>query len=623
LDEAALLYQRILDAEPDNVGCLFHQGLIAQQQGRHDDALLLLNRAVARNGKHPGIHDTLGTSFLAVGRLTDAIASHRRALAIKPDFFEACYNLGNAYQRQGDIGRATACFRQTLAQRPDLAEPYNNLGNLLASEKKFDAAAMAFRRAIAILPKDAAAYNNLGNVFKERDQFGSAAICFEQALHVQPEYVEAHYNLGNTLLEAAMLDQAIVAFRRAVAMRPDLTEAYNNLGTALYLQEHAAEAIACFERALWLNPRFPETHSNMGTVFRDRGDLDRAEAIYRHAIALDPDYVLAHCNLAVTLLLRGDYAEGLSEFEWRRLGERNTLKPRADLPPRWAGEDPAGRTILLQAEQGLGDVLQFARYATLIAAAGARVILEVYPPLKRLLASIPGVAQVLTKDEALPPGIEWHLPMMSAPALMGTRLETIPAAIPYLTPDAAQVAHWKKRLAGVPGLKVGLVWAGDPRPHDPRSHAIDRRRSIALARLAPLLMVPGVSIVSLQKGQPAAQMADIAPELRPLDVMETVTDFADTAALVANLDLVIAVDTSVAHLVGAMGKPVWILSRFDGCWRWLIDGDDSPWYPTARLFRQTAPGNWDTVIARLANELASLSSAHKGRPLKARKTAKR
>jgi hypothetical protein len=372
------------------------------------------------------------------------------------------------------------------------------------------------------------------------------------------------------------------------------------------MQGSIEQAVTCFERTLRLDPRFPEAQSNLGTVFRDRGDLDRASAAYRQAIAFDSGYALAHSNLGVTLLLQGDFAEGWREFEWRqpRLGTRQT--PRTDLPPRWTGEDPAGRTILLQAEQGLGDVLQFARYAGVIAEQGGRVILEAYPPLKRLLASVPGVARVVTADDALPPDIDWHLPLMSAPYVMGTRIETIPATIPYLIPDADLVTVWKKRLARLSGVKVGLVWAGDPRPHDPRAHAVDQRRSVALSKLTPLLAVPGIDFISLQKGAPAAQVTDIAPELRPLDLMDDVSDFADTASLVANLDLVISVDTSVVHLAGAMGKPVWILSRFDNCWRWLTEREDSPWYPTARLFRQTTSGDWNRVIARVTDALASL-----------------
>jgi tetratricopeptide (TPR) repeat protein len=604
LAEATALYELILKAEPHNAGCLFHLGLIAQQRGRHDEAITLFTRAAARN--NPGLHDALGTSYSALGRIPEAIVAHRRALAIKPDFFEACYNLGNAYQNLGDISRATACFRQTLVQRPDLAEPYNNLGNLLASEKKSDEAAIAFRRAMILHPDFAAAHNNLGNVLKEGFHFGEAAICFEQALRIQADYVEAHYNLGNTLLEAARLDDAILAFRRAVTIRPDLTEAYNNLGAALHMQGSPDQAILCYDRSLVLDPSFPEAHSNLGTVFRDRGNFEKAEASYRKAIVGNPDYALAHSNLAVTLLLQGHYAEGLPEFEWRRQRGPSQTKPRPDLPPRWRGENPAGRTLLLQAEQGLGDVLQFARYASVIAEQGGRVILDVYPPLQRLLASLPGVAAVLTPNDPLPPDIDWHLPMMSAPLVMGTRLETIPADIPYLTADATSRDVWRHRLAGLSGLKVGLVWAGDPRLRDPYAHAVDRRRSMALAQLTPLLALPGVRFVSLQKGDAAAQIADLPADLRPFDPMDAITDFADTAAVIANLDLVISVDTAVVHLAGALGKPVWILSRLDACWRWLADRDDSPWYPTARLFRQTTPGEWRTVIETVAKDLTRL-----------------
>jgi hypothetical protein len=270
-------------------------------------------------------------------------------------------------------------------------------------------------------------------------------------------------------------------------------------------------------------------------------------------------------------------------------------------------EDLAGKRLFVHWEQGFGDTLQFCRYALAVRARGARVILSVQDPLVRLLRGLDPGIEVIGGAET-PQSFDYHCPLMSLPLAVGTTLETIPARTPYLSAAPARTAAWSTRLTAVTGLKVGLVWAGDPRPHDPASSAIDRRRSIALERLAPLLAEPGVSFFSLQKGSPAGQLADIPAELRPLACMDEAGDFADTAALISNLDLVITVDTAVAHLAGALGKPVWILSRFAGCWRWLLERDDSPWYPTARLFRQAEPGDWGPVIAKVATRLAEVAA---------------
>jgi hypothetical protein len=300
-------------------------------------------------------------------------------------------------------------------------------------------------------------------------------------------------------------------------------------------------------------------------------------------------------------LLRGEYAEGWREFEWRwRGGTAEEIKLRGFAEPQWQGEDVAGKTLLLHAEQGFGDTLQFCRYASLVGAT-ARVILEVQPPLVRLCSGLAGVARVVARGEP-PPAFDLHCPLMSLPLAVGTTLDTIPSGVPYLAADPELVVGWRERLAGLDGLRVGLVWAGSLRP-EPELSAIDRRRSITLAMMASLGEASGVSFISLQKGEPAAQSANAALGLALHDFTANLQDFADTAALIEALDLVISVDTSVAHLAGALGKPIWLLNRFDTCWRWLLNRDDSPWYPQLRQFRQPSPGDWNSVMRAVRDAL--------------------
>jgi hypothetical protein len=331
--------------------------------------------------------------------------------------------------------------------------------------------------------------------------------------------------------------------------------------------------------------------------------VKEAEAAARTALRLRPDMPDAQVNLAMVLLLTGHWAEAWPFYEARWQVGDLAMQRRAFPQPLWTGAQPlAGRTILLHAEQGLGDTLQFCRYAPLVAAQGARVVLEVQPPLTRLLAGLEGVAQIVATGDPLP-DFDLHCPLMSLPHAFATTPETIPAPVPYLAADPAQQKAWREVLADLPGPRVGLVWAGSARAWLPHATAIDRRRSMRLADMAPLAQVRGYSFVSLQLGPPAAQLAEPPAGLRIHDATTHLGDFADTAALVANLDLVIAVDTAVAHLAGALGRPVWLLNRFDTCWRWLLGRDDSPWYPGLRQFRRGAQEDWTSVMQRVAATL--------------------
>ena len=598
------------------------------------------------------------------GRLKECVPLYRRVLALAPAVPEAHHNLGIALKGLDKIEEAVRCYGQAIALAPSYADAHNSLGNALSDLGRLEEAALSFQKAIDLAPQSAAAHNNLGTVFLDSGRPDRAETCFRHAIRLDQTYAEAHNNLGaaltaqgndqealaeydialsitpghpratanmaalllklerlddalrwgkaavelapqsghalNTLANAlkalGRLEDAAGFYAQAVRAQPHLPELHDNLGNVLSQLGRSVEAERCCRAALALAPDFYKAHNNLGTALKDQGKRDEAEACFHKALELAPDMAAAHTNLGMALLYRGDFAHGWREFEWR--WKTGKLAAQAFAQPRWTGDDPTGKTLLLTAEQGMGDAIQFARFAQPIAARGARVVLQVHRPLVRLLASVPGVAQAIAFDDA-PPDFDAHLPLMSAPLALGTTLDSIPSATPY-------IRHETVHKNALPGLRVGLVWAGDPRPHDAGANAADRRRSIALAALSPLLTMPGCSFVSLQKGEAARQIRDLPADLRPWDPMEDVTDFSQTAAIVNDLDLVVGVDTSVVHLAGAMGKPVWILSRYDGCWRWLAGRDDSPWYPSARLFRQTRPGAWDEVIAALAQALSQL-----------------
>jgi Tfp pilus assembly protein PilF len=432
------------------------------------------------------------------------------------------------------------------------------------------------------------------------------AVC-RRRLADWPGHPETLNQLANVLDELGRFEEAEIAYRDAIAARPGFAEAHYNLGLMLQGQNRLEEAEAAYRQAATLAPTLAQAHNNRGAALRDLRRLDEAMAAFETAIRLRPDYADAQFNQAMCRLMMGDYARGWAQYEWRWRTRQARFAQRGFNRPLWLGRERlAGVRLLVHAEQGFGDTLQFCRYVPDVAALGARVILEVQPGLERLMAGLAGVEQVVGQGEPLPP-FDAHVPLMSLPLALGARPNSAPAKIPYLAADPAAAKAWARRLAGE-GLRVGLVWAGAARPDQAIAAAVDRRRSLPLAAFAPLAEIDGVALHSLQKGAPAAQLRDGSA---PPGLVSAITDptadlydFADTAALIANLDLVIACDTSVAHLAGAMGKPVWILSRFDGCWRWLCDRDDTPWYPTARLFRQTAPGDWTGVLGQVAAALA-------------------
>ncbi len=465
----------------------------------------------------------------------------------------------------------------------------------------------AYRTVLAIQPDIAPCWSNLGLVLRARAKPDEAELAARTALRLSPDFADAHNSLGMAQHDLNRLAEAENSFRGALRLRPDLAAAWINLGLVRQKFGALAEAEACYRTALRYGADFGQVGGNLGLVLLEQGRIVEAEAACRNALHQRPDNAEARVNLATVLLLTSRFHEAWPAYE-----ARSAFTPDPIPDPsiaRWTGqEDIAGRTILLRAEQGLGDTLQFCRYALLLVDQGARVVLEVQQPLVRLLSSLRGVAAVIGIGDTRP-HVDLWCSIMSLPYLCGTTLDTIPCCIPYLSPAPSARAAWADRLAGLTGLRVGLVWGGGTRPDQPHAMAIDRRRSMTLTDMAPLGDIQPCHFISLQIGDKASQASRPPDGLKLLDPTAMLGDFADTAALVANLDLVIAVDTSVAHLAGAIGTPVWLLNRFDTCWRWLLDRDDSPWYPGLRQFRQDRPGDWAGVIGRVRQALEAVVAA--------------
>lgn len=546
------------------------------------------------------IQQRLQEGFAAhqMDRLDDAMTIYRQVLDLEPEQPDAWHLTGVIHGARKEHDQAIACIRRALAAKPNDAVYLSNLGIAYSGAGRHAEAAEAYRQSLAADPRQPAVAYNLGNALAELGQPLEAAKAYRQAVALRPDYVSAWLNLGNVLRDRGEFDEAAAAYQRVQAISPAHAGALLNLGNLKRELGDPVGAKALLEQALAKEPSNFRAWNNLGSTLREMGDLRGALKAYRHCLKLAPEHAEGHLNYAMALLAAGDYENGWREYEWRWEGAYEARRHRRQFPmPQWKGEPLAGRSIILHAEQGLGDALQFVRYAPLVARLGARVIVECHPPLRRLFEFLPGVAQVVSQGQGLPM-TEYHCPFMSLPLAFGTTLQTVPRQIPYLWADPMQVRAWSLRLAGDPRPRVGLVWAGNPRRGDPGAHLLDRRRSLTFEMIRPILSVEGLRFVSLQKGE-----APQASDPRLTDWTAELNDFADTAALVRNLDLVITVDTSVAHLAGGLGVPVWLLSRFDACWRWLTGRDDTPWYPTMRLFRQEAYGEWPPVVERVVREL--------------------
>ncbi len=619
LDRASAFYLKALAVQPNDADALHFLGVLRYQQGSSLEAIELITKAIAIKSNIADWHSNLGIALATLGRLDEALASYDRAITLKPDHAEAFNSRGNTLQELKRLDEARASYERAIALKPEYAEAFNNRGVTLAELQHLDEALASYERAIALKPLYAEAFNNRGIALGELQHLDEALASYDRAIALKPDYAEAFNNRGVVLGELQRLDEALASYDKAIALKPDNADAFNNRGIALGELQHLDEALASYDRAIALKPDYAEAFNNRGLVLQELKRLDEALASYDKAIEVKSDYAAAHFNRSLALLLKGDYAEGWEEFEWRWKGVAKTMTPRKFECPQWRGDDLAGKTIFLHPEQGYGDTIQFLRYVPLVASRGGRVILEVPPSLLRLAERLQGAAQVLASGAAAPTA-DFFCPLLSLPRAFGTTVATIPCEVPYLAADQAAVEAWRRRLADLKGVRIGLVWASNPRPSQPEVHRINRSKSITLGYFANLADVPGVSFVSLQKDQAASQTLSPPPGLLVHDWTDELADFADTAALIEALDLVISVDTSVVHLAGALGKPVWLLNRFAAYWQWLLEGDNSPWYPQLRQFRQPSPGDWNSVICGVRDALQRLAAGDRDqlRPRRAR-----
>ena len=598
---AALLLSQALEVgETASRRC--NLGMVLGHMDRHADAIVCYERALVLRPGYPEALNNLGTSLEALGRAAEAEAAFRQALAARPGFAVAWSNLGNALRSLGRISESVTAYEQAVAANPAISRA--PLAHALSALGQSEAAQAAFRIEVARQPGDRRALNDLAAALGEAGRPDEAAALLPEATRLQPDFPEAHTNLAQALQQLGRGEEAIAACEQALRLRPDSPQALTILGNTLRDLDRLAESEAVLRRALALRPTAVAAYNTLAITLQGQDRPHEALAVLDLAAALDPQDAETHHHRAMLLLRQGRFAEGWAAYEWRfRTRQAGRSHVQFDGQPRWQGEPLDGRTLLLVPEQGFGDTIQFARYAPMVAARGGRVMMGVQKPLARLLAGLPGVDRFVGIGEALPP-YDLHCPLLSLPGVFGTNLETIPTATAYLQAEPDLAARWQERLnERAPALRVGVVWAGNPR------HVGDRQRSLPFEALEPLWRLPGIGWHSLQVGPNAAPWGADAPPGRIQDLAPLLTDFAETAAAVTALDLVISADTAVAHLAAALGRPVWLLLPATPDWRWRRTGESTPWYPTMRLFRQDARRSWAPVIEAVAGALEALARA--------------
>ncbi len=597
LAAAVASYDKAIDIKPDHLGAICNRGIALHQLGQLQAAVASYDRAIELNPRYAESYFLRGNVLQQLGQTIDAITSYDKAVSLRPDHPQAWFNRAFSLQQLLKWNDAIASYDKAIALNTNFAQAHCNRGVALQELKLYGAAISSFDEALAIHDGYAEAHVNRGVVLQALKQFTEAVACYDKAISINAGYAKAHTNRGVALQELKQLQPALESHQRALVIQPDYAQAHSNLGIVLHQLGHLDAAINSFDKAIELNPKNVEAHSNKGLALHALGKLDAAIASYDLAIANDPNYAMAHFNKSLSLLLGGQFQPGWEQYEWRWKLDENLNRVRNFQAPLWSGKNSLlGKTILLHTEQGLGDMIQFCRYSRLISGMGARVVLEVPGQLMKLMAGLHGVDALVPKGTSLP-AFDYHCPLLSLPRAFGADSSNFPDAVPYLYSDKNKVKAWSGKLGTQVKPRIGIVWSGNP------DHANDSNRSMLLSELLGYL--PNTcEYVSLQKDVRESDGA--ALKLRP-DIHhfeEEISDFSDTAALCELMDLVITVDTSIAHLSGAMGKPTWILLPFVPDWRWQLDRGDSPWYPSMTLFRQSETRKWDEALSRVAASLA-------------------
>ena len=539
-----------------------------------------------------------GVALHQQGHIAQANVIYQQVLAKQPNHFDALHLSGVISLQSKNHTLAIELISRAIEVNLNVAAAYSNLGLALKELGRLEDALISYDRAIAIKPDSAEAYYNRGLTLQELKQLKRARASYDKAISLKPEYAEAYCDRGNVLHELGLLEEAVANYQNAIALNTEFAGAFSNRGNVLKKLGRLYEALESFDKALTIKPDYAEAYSNRGLALQELKRQEEAVASFEKAISIKPDFAEAHWNKSVTLLLMGDFEYGLKLYEWRWKNEALALPKRNFPQPLWLGsENIAGKTILLHAEQGLGDTIQFCSYAKMVKNLGARVVLEVPPALSGLLNGLQGVDTLVQTGQALPE-FDYHCPLMSLPLAFKTELLTIPSPSPYLCADANKLEQWSAKLGERKKPRIGLVWSGST------IHKNDHNRSLKLEALLSHLS-KDYEYVSLQK---EVRQVD-AELLAGSDIRhygQELKDFSDTAALCALMDIVISVDTSVAHLAGAIGKPTWVLLPYVPDWRWLLDRDDSPWYESVRLYRQSEDRRWEPVLECVAKDLAIL-----------------
>jgi tetratricopeptide (TPR) repeat protein len=537
------------------------------------------------------------------GRLADAETMYRQILALSPEHADSLHLLGLIAHQTGRSEDAVQFLERAIHSNPNFAKYHSNLGVVLAANGGFDRAVREFRKVVELQQDYPEGYANLARALRDAGRVDEAVDVFRHAIATQPDALRLCFQLANLLVATGRPALAIAEYQACIALKPDFADAMNNLGLALRELNRPAEEEAAYRQAIAIRPACFGAINNLGSALLQKNELDDAISMFRQAVVLKPEMAQAHYNLATALLSRGDFDEGWHEYEWR-IQTHPMSRYRQFRQPRWTGQPLYGKTILLHAEQGFGDTLQFCRYAPLVAQAGGQVVLACQKELCQLMTSLNGVAQIVPNDAPTLPDFDFHCPLPSLPLVFKTTLQSIPSAIPYIHADPELSRRYRQRLSAASAkLKIGIAWAGSP------THGNDRHRSMPLAEFALLGSVQSEAwFCGLQKGRAVEQLCFKEHQIEIEDFSAGLGDFAETAALVANVDLVISVDTSLIHLAGALGKPVWVLLAFAPDFRWMLRRDDSPWYPSARLFRQAKPGDWDSVMKQVADMLKKMAT---------------
>lgn len=569
------------------------RALALHQAGQLADAAELYRDILKSDPTSVDAWNLLSALFVTTRTFEAAILSAQQAIALQPQYFAPYLNLGNALQASGKLDEAIEAFEKAVELAPESPDAHNNLASAFSAAGRYADALVACKVALAYRSDFVEALNNRGNAEAGLGMMAEAVASYRMALARKPDYADALYNLGGALSQIGEIEDALGCYRMAIGLDPDSPEKHFNLGHALLAAGRVSEAEASFHAALRLRPGYVDALNNLGSTVQALGRLDEAESLFRQALAEDAGSADVHWNLALVLLQKGDYEAGWREYEWRWRNPAFTSPPRSFASPQWAGESLDHKTILLHAEQGFGDSIQFARYVSMVAKTAGAVILECRPPLRPLFETVAGAATVIGRGEALPP-FDFHMPLMSLPLVFGTRIETVPVQVPYLSAPPGKGVD--PRIAASRGLKIGFAWSGS------RTRRDNRLRSASPAAFAALFDIPGATFFSLQVDDPDGELQPLLGE-HVVDLAPGLQDFGDSAAAVAAMDLVITVDTALAHLAGAMAKPVWVLLAFAPGYLWMLERADSPWYPTARLFRQPAWGDWNSVFIEVKEAL--------------------